>query len=60
MSRPTPGAGGAYIFDHDTDSFVVVESITDSLAGDNPYQTPAQEPAAQVEQGPVVQDEGDI
>ena len=36
MSTPTPGAGGAYRYDHVTDSYVLLEATADDLAPPHP------------------------
>ena len=46
MSKPTPGAGGAYRYDPETDRYVLLEATADDLAPAHPLAAPEPPPVA--------------
>ena len=44
MSKPTPGAGGAYRYDPETDRYVLLEATADDLAHAHPLASTVPEP----------------
>lgn len=52
MSRPTPGAGGAYLYDPATDSYLLVDRLDDPAAPAHPFEPPA--PVLSGAEGPVL------
>lgn len=45
-ASPTPGAGGAYLYDPETDSYLLVDRLDDPIAPPHPF-----DPAAPVPSG---------
>ena len=40
-ATPTPGAGGAYLYDPATDSYLLVDRLDDPIAPPHPFEPPA-------------------